>query len=395
MSDNDTNNNGGGGGGGGGSGGNPVDTSILRKAFNRFLRRNNRLVPNQYQLLTAVNQWLQSKGLSNTSIDLSSVKKFLDAKRAVARFERPRRIRPKHFQTMPIIKLGVYHIDHSSFLPAWAPYNNNCTGFIVCVENFTNRLFVYPCQSTDTNSWASALKAFMAVTHHVNTLCSDYDGVPSADAWREWVLKQYGIRWQFLRRLPKAFLAERFVGYVKEKLSISLAVASYRSRTVVKRWIDFVEPLWRNYNAQIIPNTQFQRNQVTPDNFETFLSQLKRDPQPEMTFHFARAGPFAHKDWNRRLFRFDLGEKVFIISKSNPSINSDQLRFLKPSVQGVYDVSRIYTVAGRQLRATKNGDLIPVYSLKEFNKRHREDNHISRHFYFYENQLKSASLHKS
>lgn len=366
---------------------------VLIKAYNRFLSRNRNLVPNQYQLLTEAQTLVRENGLRGIKkhLKLPIVKRYLDDKQSAAQFDIPRRIRPKHFQTMPVIKPGVYHVDHATFLPAWASYNDGHTGFIVYVENFTNRLFVCPCRSTNTESWTKALEAFLKVTHNVHTLCSDYDGVPSSDEWRNNVRRKYGIRWMFLRRLPKAFLAERYVGYVKKRLSVSLAAASQNKKKIVKRWVDMVQPLWQNYNQQFVQGTKFRRNQVTDENFETFLSQLKNDPEPEMKFHFYKAGPFLNENWNRRLFKFDLGQKVYVLKKTDPSVMSDERTYIKATVAGSWDTRKKFTIVSRQLRSTKNGrEMIPVYSLKEFDKKHREDRHVSRHYYFYENQLKAA-----
>lgn len=367
--------------------------NLLDRAYERYMYANNHLTPNQHELLHEALTKAREDGLRGVKkqLRLSTVKLYLNNKLSSAQFDIPKRIRPKHFQTMPVIKPGIYHVDHATFLPAWASYNDGHTGFIVYVENFTNRLFVYPCRSTNTESWTSTLQAFLKVTRNVHTLCSDYDGVPSSDRWRNRLKKKYGIRWIFLRRLPKAFLAERYVGYVKQRLSTSLAAISQKRKTLVKRWVDMIKPLWQNYNRQLIPRTKFRRDQVTDENFQSFLSQLVKDPEPEMNFHFYKAGPFLNERWNKRLFKFDLGQKVYILKKTDPSVMSDYRQYIKATVAGSWDTTKQFTVASRQLRSTKDGKMmIPVYSLQEFNKKHREDRRVSRHFYFYENQLKAA-----
>lgn len=366
---------------------------FLDLAFKLFLRRNKKLAPNQHQLLReAQNLASDRKEFSRFSRDLNvqATKQYLDNKKSVARFENPKRIRPRQFQTLPVIKLGVYHVDHATFFPQWAEFNDGHTGFIVCVENFTNKLFLYPCKSTNKESWSRAIQQFFKQVHNVNTIYSDYDGVPSSVYWRTDIERRYGVRWHFLRKMPKAFLAERFVGYVKRQISISLAIESEQRNRLAQRWVDLLKPLWQNYNRQTILHTKFQRDQVTDDNFEEFLAQLKKDKEPEMGFHFHKAGPFSIERWNRRLFAFDLGQKVYILKKSDPSVDMNFRRFSKPTVAGSWDTSKEFTISGRQLRSSKNKDLIPVYSLKEFDKKHLEDKHITQHFYFYENELKAV-----
>lgn len=366
---------------------------VLQRAYVRFLRRNKRLTPNQHQLLLEAKNLINEKNLGTRlfqRLQLRTAKQFLDAKKPVGQFELPRKIRPSQFQTVATIKPGIYQADHAVYLPSYAPHNDGNTGFIVFVENFTNKLFAYQCKDTSTESWSKAIEKFFSVNHSVASIYSDYDGVPSSDTWRQNLERKYHFQWRFLRRLPKAFLAERYVGYIKQALSISLASESQRKGVVVKRWVDMLEPVWKNYNRQKVTKTTFQRDQVTPDNFDKFLTELTGEKDPEMKFHFYKAGPFANEKWNKRLFKFDLGQKVYILKQTDPTVDIHYRRYMKPSVTGSWDTSKTYTVVGRQLRSAKNGDLLPVYSLDKFNKRHREDNHITRHYYFYENQLKAA-----
>lgn len=365
---------------------------FLDQAFRLFLRRNKRLTPNQYQLLTEAKTLARDTGQRKIlkRLDSKVTKQYLDAKKPIARFEIPRRIRPRQFQTLPTVKLGVYHTDHSTFFPQWAEHNDGNTGFIVYVENFTNRLFAYPCLSTNKESWSRAMRHFFSEVDNVNTVYSDADAVPVSEQWRKSVEQRYGIRWHFLRRMPKAFLAERYVGYIKRQLSISMAMESVRKNQQVMRWVDMLKPLWKNYNRQKIMHTNFERDKVTPQKFEKFLAELKKDKEPEMGFHFYKAGPFSIESWNRRLFKFNLGQKVYVLRKSDPSVDITYRFFSKATRHGSWDINKVFTVSGRQLRSTKNNDLIPVYSLKEFDKKHREDNHISQHFYFYENELKAV-----
>lgn len=368
--------------------------NLIRDAYNRFLRRNKRLVPNQYQLLTEVKALSKKKKISRLpkEISLKNVKQFLDEKKPIIQYETPRRIRPKQFQTIPIIKLGVYHADHSFFHPNLAQFNDGHTGFMVFVENFTNRLFVHPSRLSDKVGWTNAVEAFMRQVDHVSIIYSDCDPVPGKSrTWREQVTQKYGFTWRFVRRPPKAFLAERFVGYVKQKLSASLLSESERKKEPALRWVDMVKPLWQNYNKQKILHTSFRRDQVTPNNFETFLSQLKKDAEPEMNFHMSRAGPFSIERWNRRLFKFDLNQRVYILKKIDWTVFHGKRKFLKGTQDGTWELTKTFTISGRQLRASKNGDLIPVYALKEFDDvDYMGDDYRMQHFWFYENQLRAA-----
>ena len=55
-----------------------------------------------------------------------------------------RRDRVKHYQGTLAFKPGVYFVDYGEFHKKWRRYNGGATGFLVAVENLTNRLFVLP-----------------------------------------------------------------------------------------------------------------------------------------------------------------------------------------------------------------------------------------------------------
>jgi hypothetical protein len=114
---------------------------------------------------------------------------------------------------------------------------------------------------------------------------------------------------------------------------------------------------------------------VRRKNFNRFASQLLKEPKLDTRFSSFKAGPFKNRDWNKRIFRFELGQKVLLARKADWS--KKPYRFVKISELGGFGPS-VYTVSGRQLRANKRFDrYIPVYSLKE----------LGHSLHFYEREL--------
>jgi hypothetical protein len=286
-----------------------------------------------------------------------------------------RRDKTKHYQGTVAFKPGVYFVDYGEFHKEWRGSNNGATGCLVAVENLTNRLFVLPTRGKDTKQWMESLSKFVETVRQVSVVYSDRDSVAS-QAFRQKVKEDYGIRWYFLKKGHKSFLAERYVGYVKTKLS--QALESDRTLLEKRRWVDLVEPLVREYNQQLVPGTGFRRQAVSKDNHSSFLSQLLKTPDYDLRISGRVLGPFENERWNKSVFAFDLGDKVRVSRKADWTDPENRAGFKKSSVVGGFG-SRIYTVSGRQLRATKDGKrLVPVYRLAEIK---------DGGFVFYENEL--------
>lgn len=286
-----------------------------------------------------------------------------------------RRDRTKHYQGTVAFKPGVYFVDYGEFHKDWKARNNGATGFLVAVENLTNRLFVLPTRGKDTKQWMESLSRFIEKTRQVSVVYSDRDSVAS-QAFRQKIREDYGIRWYFLKKGHKSFLAERYVGFVKTKLS--QALESDERLAEKKRWVDLVEPLVSEYNRQLVPGTSFRRQGVNRDNHSSFLSQLLGTQDYDLRISGRVLGPFENERWNKHVFAFDLGDRVRVSRKADWTDPENRSGFKKPSTVGGFG-SRIYTVSGRQLRATKDGKrLVPVYRLAEIK---------DGGFVFYENEL--------
>ncbi len=121
------------------------------------------------------------------------------------------------------------------------------------------------------------------------------------------------------------------------------------------------------YNKEKIDGTSYLRQSVTQTNFLHFISQLLRVDDPELGFNGFKVGPFVTERWNKKIFKFNLGDRVVVARAANWKDGDEKLgQFKKVSMLGVFG-HKIYTISGRQLRSTKARDrYVEVYSLAEF-----------------------------
>jgi hypothetical protein len=279
-----------------------------------------------------------------------------------------RRNRVRHYQTLSPARPGTFFIDYGEFHKNWAGSNNGATGFLVAVENLSLRLFVLPTRGKDTRQWLDSIARFVELSRQVSTIYSDRDSVAASKTFRKKLMADYKIRWYFLKSRHKSYLAERFIGLVKTKLSQALLwEASRRDGKPTKRWIDFVTPFLEEYNAQRVSGTSYRRRAVSRENYQHFLRQLfGGDPNYDLRFNSFAVGEFGHHPrWNSRIFKFKLGDRVRVSRKVDwADADNRNAAFKKASMHGGYG-QKIYTVVGRQLRATKNNDrYVAVYALE-------------------------------
>ena len=320
-------------------------------------------------------QLLQLLKKLKISASRKEVAGFLGKEKLSAQFSKS--TRPKKYQSIAVLRPGVYFIDYAEFHKSWGWHNQGCTGFLLAVENVTNRLFVHPCKTKETSSWETAVEKFVQLTRNVTTIFSDRDTVATSRHFRARISDKYKVNWYFLKKGSKSYLAERYIGFVKTKLSQALL-----SREMpTKDWIQFVDAIVGEYNRQKIEGTAYSRQSVGVDNFQHFLQQKFKTQDPEANFVGFKIGPFANKHWNRAIFRFTVGEKVLLARRANwKDSDSKSGPFTKHSTVGGFG-PKLYTVSGRQLRQTKDLKYVAVYGLEE----------LGRSLHFYDAELKAVS----
>ena len=322
--------------------------------------------------LSQFEQYLKQLKLKFTHKEVAD---FVSKERVTARFARS--TRPKQFQTISVLRPGVYFLDYAEFHKSWAWHNQGMTGFVLAVENVTNRLFVSACKTKETGSWEEAIEKFVQLTRNVTTIFSDRDTVVTSKNFRNRIMTKYRVQWYFLKKGSKSYLAERYIGFVKTKLS--QALESRLGET--KNWIQFLPAILREYNSEKVKNTSYSRQSVSVDNFQHFLQQKFKTDDPETMFNGFKIGPFLNEKWNRAIFKFRLGEKVLLARRANwKDAEQKSGVFSKHSTVGGFGPKE-YTISGRQLRQTAKRKFVAVYSLEE----------MGNSLHFYEAELQSIS----
>ena len=363
------------------SSGNPKEIELLRKHFESVYQKTGVALTIQ-QLMG----WARKQKLS--SIDPATASSLLRSHSSTANFGRttPRKI----FQSIGVPRAGEYQIDYGEFHKSWSHSNGGSTGFLVAVENFTNRLHVYPSKGKGTTEWLNSIARFVELSRNVRTIYSDRDSVATSKNFRTELFEKYGIEWHFLRKGNKAFRAERYIGFVKTKLSQALASPAAK-KFGEKKWTVFVEPIVTRYNKEVIFGTSYSRQSVDPSNFDHFIGQLffgkSFSEDATLSYNGFAAGPFATPRWNKKIFKFNLGDRVLVARKANWKFDAEKLHsFRKISADGGFG-KPVYTVSGRQLRLDKTRKcFVPVYSVAEFD----DDNGNTLRLNFYENELRAA-----
>lgn len=326
----------------------------LDTLYESFIKRSKGVPPTVNQLFQ-----LASETKKTNLVSKSRVASFLKTKLLHVQFSTAKK-RPKFFQTISVPRPGVFFVDYAEFHKNLSKsHNKGCTGFLVCVENLTNKLFVFPCKGKSAAEWETAMQSLIDHTGYIRTIYSDRDSVATSPAFQKDMTEKYNIKWYFLRAKNKSYLAERYIRYVKEKLSQAMLLSGS------KNWIQFVPSLYHEYNNEIIPGTNFKRKAVNDTNFNDFLSQLFKLKNPDLAFNRTRIGPFRNARWNRALFAFAPGDSVLLARKANWREKLKGGNFFKASHHGSFAPSA-YTITGRQLRASRGfKNYVAVYSVSE------------------------------
>lgn len=343
------------------------EQQLLEKIFNQKKDKSG--------IILTANQLYQYAKKQNKLISKNTVSNYLKSKQITARFSTPAK-RPKAFQTISYPRIGLYFLDYAEFRKDLAFHNKQNTGFLLAVENLTNRLFVYPCKGKSSEEWEKAVSSFVEIVQNVSVIYTDRDAVATSSKFQKKISDLYNIRWYFMVKGSKSYLAERYIRFVKEKLSQALIVKQS------KNWIQFVQPIVDEYNKEKIEHTSYSRGSISADNFNHFLSQrlqlhkntsfakqylphFKLSDDPTLLFNSSRIySSFLSKDWNNSIFTFAPGDKVLLARRSDWNDKTTGV-FFKASRWGTFS-SDVYTVSSRQLRATKYfKGYVPVYTLQE------------------------------
>jgi hypothetical protein len=263
--------------------------------------------------------------------------------------------RPAHWMTIQHPQLGLFSSDYAEYQKKWKRWNGGNVGFIVLVNNATGLWSIKPVKGKDGRTYRAAIKAFARESDLVSlhTILTDREPAiwKSPESFQADMKREYGIDFQFLRRWHKAFAAERAVRDIKYKLSMSLLERGGQ------KWVGLLPEIERRHNAELVPGTEFRRNQINDSNWMKFLDQLYESKDATLMFNSRSVDyqSIASTRWKRLLFRFAPGQKV-LASRSGVHQKG---QFDKNTVLGTYAKKPVYEIAQAKLASTKDGDYVP------------------------------------
>ena len=137
------------------------------------------------------------------------------------------------------------------------------------------------------------------------------------------------------------------------------------------RWIETLQNVVTDYNAQPRPGTHIPRKDIDKDNYMKMLSQLWRTVDPDSVISM-RVFDNIPDEIGDVIFKFKVGDKVTlshesVIGGTPYGIDNEQRTktntFKKKSITGNWFMKRVFTVKRRLLRSTSQFHMTPCYKI--------------------------------
>lgn len=276
-----------------------------------------------------------------------------------------RYVKPSHFMTNSFPRYGVIMLDFANFQEKRSRFNQGNKGFIVGVECVSQKLACVPCKDKTRASWKNAISDMLQNSFpRAHRLITDRDTAVTGKAFQQWLKETYKVDISFLRSRSKAFLSERMIRFLKERLSIALkanALDGDKNKSFKFNWIQFVPDIVQTYNREKVTGTNIKRVDVDHQNFWDVLKQKWKAKEP-LTLMSLLTETKMPRPISDAVFKYDQGQKVMLARDANYKLKES--KFKKRSVTGSFG-PEIYTISNRRLKSSMNLFLTPVYSLKE------------------------------
>ena len=226
---------------------------------------------------------------------------------------------------------------------------------IIAIDALSQKMALEKCVDKTAASWHEALKNLLEKSvDKCSLILSDRDVVVSKQFAKE-IFELYRIKWGFLTRRSKAFLAERRFSLIRTQLTELMEA----NRT--DNWTQYLETICLNYNDEYIKHTKFKRSQISDENYLDYLGALYKTSDASLFFNSYSMGKFS-ADMSKRLFRYSLGQRVRLARKVD--IDVKKSIFDKPSMVGHFSEEE-YTVKERTLKHDSKYMISPCYRLRE------------------------------
>ena len=269
------------------------------------------------------------------------------------------------------MKYGCLMMDHAEFRPKWKLRNKGATGFLLAVEVLSQQLMCEPVKNKSLQEWKNAIERMLpSKIDGIHTIISDRDSVATSKNFRNWIKEKYNIDWDYLRSRSKAFLAERYIRFIKSRLS-----AAIKANPKDLNWIQYLPPVLQDFNSKNVTGTDIPRNSIDRFNWMKLVEARLGISDASSFVNISDFGD-PHKTWADKIFKYKRGDRVLLSRKADYKRGQTftSKTFEKPSVSGAYS-DFVYTITSRRLKHVNKWALTKVYSLSGLEG------------YFYESEL--------
>ena len=270
-----------------------------------------------------------------------------------------------------MIDLGMYGDNAKT---RW--HNKGCGAFILGVECISKKLCVVPVSDKASASWQQAITIMVETEFDgVSVVLSDREAALTSATFRKAMQANFGVDIRHLKTRHKAFLAERYIRFVKERLSTAMRFNKPKDLN----WTRHAVTLVKEFNSRVIEGTNVRRNDVNKNNYMHLLSQLMNVADPDVVMNMSTSANHSLRV-QKALWRYAVGDLVLLLK--GLTAGEKATTFAKPSVWGRFNTSQVYTVSDLVLKRDQTMALVPVYKLSTMGKM------LSG--LFYERELKAA-----
>jgi hypothetical protein len=246
-----------------------------------------------------------------------------------------------------IDKLGNIMVDMGEFKPRLRVANKQRYYLLVGVDCLSGKLACLTFANKSQQSWERGVTTMIRdLFPCVTTVVTDRDSAVSGEAFQRRIQKTLGVTWYHLRTRSKAYKAELGIKFLKRRLAVALRA----NKKGDNNWLQHLDPIVRDYNAQCVPGTNIRRDDVNKFNVRNVLEQVYHSKDYEALFTGSVASNFSPQLTKLLGFRFKPGQKVLLAKTSN--YFTKKSAFAKPTVEGAYG-DHVFTVAECLLKTDK------------------------------------------
>lgn len=204
--------------------------------------------------------------------------------------------------------------------------NDQCIGFVVCVEISSLQVGVVPVKSRTTAEWSRAVKTLKERSQikKIKVLMTDRETTLRSIAFVKKMRAAHGIKMVFLKQRHKAYYAELFISIIKRSLGAALAYASERGDPTRRRWVDLIHLVVKNLNDRLVPGTSFKRKDVGEANFMDLLAEKTPgtgDGYSGLNTATTSSRAIRSAAWKKKIFKYAIGTRVLVEKRALQSFS--------------------------------------------------------------------------